>query len=255
MPNTLRLDNQVALITGGASGLGAATARRFAAAGARVALADLPRQEELAAQVQADCREQGAETLFIPTDVTDLASLEQMVRGVVQRFGRLDVLVNSAGTAIRKPALEFTERDWDVVLDINLKGTFFAAQAAARQMAQQGGGAIINLASIFGLVGGPNRASYCASKGGVVLLTKALAVEWAPLKIRVNAIAPTFVPTPLNAEYLADPAVRADLLSRTPMGTYAEPEDVAWAALYLASPAARYVTGITLPVDAGWLAQ
>jgi len=255
MHDQLRLDSMVALITGGASGLGAQTARVFAAAGARVALADLPRQEELAGQVQADCRAEGAETQFVAVDVTDVASLGTMVERVVERFGRVDVLMNSAGIAIRRPALEFSEQDWDAVLDVNLKGTFFAAQAAARVMKEQGGGCIINLASIFGLVGSVTRCAYCASKGGVVVLTKSLALEWASLNIRVNAIAPTFISTPINAEYLARPEIRADVLSRTPMGVYGTPEDVAWAALYLASPAARHVTGITLPVDAGWTAQ
>jgi NAD(P)-dependent dehydrogenase (short-subunit alcohol dehydrogenase family) len=243
----------VALITGGASGLGAQMARLYASVGASVAIADLPRQEQLAERVRADCGD--AKTGFFAVDVTQTAALAPMVDRVVEQFGRVDILVNSAGIAVRKPALEFQEEDWDRVLDINLKGTFFGAVAGARVMKDQGGGAIINLASIFGLVGSANRASYCASKGGVVNLTRALAVEWAPYKIRVNAIAPTFVSTAINEEYLADPAVKADLLGKTPLGTYSYPEDIAWAALYLASPIARHVTGITLPVDAGWTAH
>lgn len=255
MAKQLRLDDKVALITGGASGLGAATARVFAEAGAHVVLADLPRQEALAALVMTDCREWGGEAMFVASDVTDVPSLATLVARVLERFGRLDILVNSAGVAIRGASLDYSEQQWDTTLDINLKGTFFAAQAAARAMKDQGSGVIINLASIFGLVGGAHRAAYCASKGAVVNLTRSLAVEWAPLGIRVVAIAPTFIVTPLNESLLTDPAVQADLIARTPMRTYGVPDDVAYAALYLASPAAQHVTGITLPVDAGWTAQ
>jgi len=255
MLEQFRLDGRVALITGGASGLGAQMARVFAQAGARIVVADLARQAERAAQVQADCRGFGAESEFVAADVTSVASLDAMAAAAVRRFGTLDLLVNSAGTTVRKPSLETSEADWDLVLDVNLKGTFFASVAAARVMKDHGGGAIVNLASIFGLIGGGGRPGYCASKGGVVNLTRALAGEWAPYRIRVNAIAPTFVVTPLNEEVLTDPAVKAALIAQTPLQTYGTPDDMAYAALYLCSPAAQHVTGVTLPVDAGWTAQ
>lgn len=236
------LDGRVAVVTGGARGIGAASARALAQAGARVAVLDL---------------DPGAgEGLRIACDVTDEAALEGALARSAAELGGVDILVNSAGRAIRKPAAEISRAEWDSVIDLNLTALFFASRIAARYMKLRGGGAIVNLASIMGLSGGifPN-ASYQASKGGVVNLTRALALEWAADRIRVNAVAPTFVRTDLTVPVFSDPERRAAVMAHTPLGVLPEPEDIASAVLYLAGPAARCVTGIVLPVDSGYLAR
>ena len=221
---------QVAVVTGGASGIGAAAARLLAESGARVEILDI--REGL--------------------DVTD----EGKVKAALERIGGADILINSAGRAVRKPATELSSEEWDQVLDLNLKALFFCSRAAHPYMKKRGGGSIVNLASIMGLSGGifPN-ASYQASKGGVVNLTRALALEWAPDNIRVNAVAPTFVRTDLTIPIFSNPDVLKAVMRHTPLGRLPEVDDIAAAILYLCSPAARCITGITLPVDSGYLAR
>jgi 2-deoxy-D-gluconate 3-dehydrogenase len=227
-------------------------ARAFAAQGAAVALADLPERTN-----QLDALADGLpRALGVGFDVRDSASIRNAVQATVDGLGALDIMVCNAGVNVRKPALEVTEVDWDTVLDVNLRGVFFSAQAGAQQMVRQGhGGKIVNIASIMGLVGSTNNsAAYCASKGGVVNLTRVLAIEWASHNIQVNSVAPTFVMTPLTAGVFANEAFLSSVLSRTPNGKLATPESIADAVVFLASPRADLITGITLPVDGGWTA-
>jgi NAD(P)-dependent dehydrogenase (short-subunit alcohol dehydrogenase family) len=252
-----RLDGKVTIITGGGSGIGRATASTFAGAGAAVAILDLDpaRAESAAAEITAA----GGAASAHPADVTDKASVEGAVASVVARHRRVDILVNNAGIGIRRPAVDLLLPDWDKVVAVNLTGVFLCSQAAARQMLQQqgGGGAIVNLASIMGFSGGgvyPN-VSYQATKGAVVNMTRALAVEWAASGIRVNAVAPTWVRTNLTAPLLDQPGIVERIEALTPLGRLATPDEIAWAILYLASPAAAMVTGHTLAVDGGFLAQ
>ena len=225
-----QLKGKTAVITGGAKGIGAATVKLFRESGARVEVLDL---------------ETG-------TDVTDEAAVKQ----AFARIGDLDILVNNAGRAARKPAVELSREEWDGVIDLNLTATFLCSRLAHPHMKKRGGGAIVNLASIMGFSGGifPN-ASYQASKGGVVNLTRALALEWAADNIRVNAVAPTFVRTDLTVPIFSNPEVLKTVMSHTPLARFPEVEDIAAAILYLCSPAARCITGITLPVDSGYLAR
>jgi NAD(P)-dependent dehydrogenase (short-subunit alcohol dehydrogenase family) len=206
-------------------------------------------------------RNTGGRATAITCDVTDEKATEDAFAQAVQELGGLDILVNNAGTAIRKNALDVELADWQKVIDLNLTALFICSRIAARYMRMSKpdsppGGAIINMASIMGLSGGifPN-ASYQASKGGVVNLTRALAIEWAADRIRVNAVAPTFVNTNFTAQIFTNPAVLEKVEAHTPLGVLPEVDDVAAAILFLASPAARCVTGVTLPVDSGFLAR
>ncbi len=242
------------MIAGGASGIGAATAKLLAEAGAPVAIAD--RNEPAAQALAADIVAGGGRAEAFALDVTDEASVEAALGAAHRAFGRIDILVNSAGLSIRKPAFEIPVSDWDAVQAVNVRGTFLCARAAAKRMDPARGGAIVNLASIMGFSGGglyPNPA-YLASKGAVVNLTRALAVEWAPLKIRVNAVAPAWVRTPFIGPLRDDPELLARIEAATPIPRLIEPEEVARAILFLASPAASMTTGHILAVDGGYLA-
>lgn len=248
----MSLNGKVALVTGGAGGLGQAIAAALAAQGAAVAVADLPaRRDDVEAIAQRLPRAVG-----VSVDVTDAANIRGAVQAAVKAFGSLDVMVCNAGLNVRKPTLEVTEADWDAVLDVNLRGVFFSAQAAAAQMVEQGhGGKIVSIASIMGLVGSvSSSAAYCASKAGVVNLTRVLAIEWARHDIQVNSVAPTFVRTPLTEGIFANEAFLQSVLDRTPNGKLATPESIADAVVFLASSQADMITGITLPVDGGWTA-
>lgn len=250
-----RLDGQVALVTGATGGLGSAMCRAFAAAGARVALADLPDRagaaHELARALETG---HGVLTAAVTLDVTDVRGIEAAVAKAEAALGPLDVAVANAGIAIRKPALELTEEDWDRVLDVDLKGVFFTCKAAGRGMVERGRGSIVCIASQNGLVGMEERAAYCAAKAGVVNLTRVLALEWATRGVRVNAVGPTFVHTALTERALGDAATRQGILDRIPLGRLGTAEEVANAVLFLASPAASLVTGACLAVDGGWTA-
>ena len=239
----------VALVTGASRGLGAGIADALQEAGGTVA--GTTREPKSAAQVA-----QRLGSVPVVMDVTDVASARAGVDRVASELGRLDILVNNAALNIPQGVFNVDEASWDAVLDTNLKGTFFAAQAAARCMATSGeGGRIINIASQAGVVGIEERSAYGASKGGAVLLTKVLAIELAQHGITVNAVAPTFIATELTRGTLENPAWRERVLSRIPLGRIGETEDVAAATVYLASPAAAMVTGHTLLVDGGWTAR
>ena len=250
-----RLDGKAALVTGGGDGIGRATGLLLASAGAVVAVLD--KAGDKADAVSAEIRAAGGSATAYAADVASEAGLEAAFADFAGRQGRLDILVNNAGMAIRGPATELALADWNQVVAVNLTGMFLAARIAARHMIGFGqGGAVVNTASIMGLSGGlyPNVA-YQTSKGGVVNMTRALALEWVNSGIRVNAVAPTYVNTPFIAGLVSRPEVLATIKAATPMGRLAEPDEIASAILFLASPAAAMITGVVLPVDGGFLAR
>ena len=245
------LSGRIAIVTGGNSGIGHEIAKTLARKGARVAIANRRKEEgERAARAIA---EMGGEAVVIPADVSKKRSVEEMVQRVLEQFGQIDVLVNSAGINIRKYALDFDEADWDQVIDINLKGTFLACQAVGRVMVKQNRGKIVNISSAVEKIGMEMRVAYCASKGGVSQLTKCLAIEWAPYGVNVNAVAPGFTKTALLANLIEkDPTFVSMVQNRVPLARLGLPEEVANVVLLLASAAGNYVTGQTFFVDGGW---
>ena len=253
--DALRLDGKIAVVTGGARGIGRAAVSALAAAGATVAILD--RDAQMAETTAKAIAGDGPAITVHAADVTEEAALERAFGTVVQHRGGVDILVNSAGIGLRHPAVDHPLADWDKVVAVNLTGVFLCSRIAARSMISRGGGAIVSLASIMGFSGGglyPN-VSYQATKGAIVNMTRALAVEWAQSGIRVNAVAPTWVRTDLTAAVLDRPGVLDRIAALTPLRRLATPEEVALAILFLASPAAAMITGHTLPVDGGFLAQ
>lgn len=246
------LTGKVALITGASRGIGEHLAVSLAEAGADVALTSrsIDQIQDVAKRIEA----LGRQAYPVEVDVTNVDQVRAMAQEVANRFGRIDVLVNNAGLNIAKPALEFTEEDWDRVLDTNLKGTFFCAQAVGKLMVERGYGRIVNMASQMAVVGWNNRVAYCASKGGVSQVTKVLAVEWAEKGVTVNAVGPTFIETPMTAKMLANEEFRTEVLRRIPMRRLGQLDEVVGAVLFLASDASSLVTGHTLLVDGGWTA-
>ena len=241
-----------AIVTGGGRGIGRAIAEGFAAAGADVAVVGRTAEllEDTAEAVRALGQTAGAKA----ADLTDVGSIPNVFGELTDEIGGFDILVNSAGVQLTAPALDVSEQDWDATLDANLKALFFCCQAAGRRFVEAGAGKIINLASTFSAVGFPEFAAYCASKGGVMQLTKTLALEWAPHGVNVNAIAPTAVRTEMNAYLLDDPGFLEAFLPAVPAGRVGQPNDIAGSAVFLASAASDFVHGHLLYVDGGYTA-
>jgi NAD(P)-dependent dehydrogenase (short-subunit alcohol dehydrogenase family) len=248
------LRGQVALVTGAARGLGRAISLALANAGADVALGF--RDANVGGDVASLIEDMGRRSLPVQMDVTRLDQVFRAVDNTVAKLGRIDILVNNAGLGPENPAEDVREEDFDLTVAVNVKGTFFASQAAGRAMIAQGNGRIINLSSQAGFVALPTESVYCLTKAAIVHLTKCLAVEWGQHGITVNAVAPTFISTPGTDSALADPEFRADVLDRIAgLHRIGEPMDVAGAVLFLASPAASLITGETILIDGGWTAR
>jgi NAD(P)-dependent dehydrogenase (short-subunit alcohol dehydrogenase family) len=252
-PDLFRLDGSTALVVGAAGGLGSAIARGLAGAGAAVGVADL---SAAGAKAVADGIEgEGGRACAVEVDVASAESVERMVREAEASLGPVDILVNSAGITRRRPVVEFSKEDWDRILAVNLTGVFLASQAVGRRMVERRRGRIVNIASIAGQIGLPGTIAYSASKGGVVMLTRALAVEWAPHGVRVNAIAPSWFGTALGDLIHREPDYAERSMRRVPFGRMGRPEELIGAVLYLASDASSMVTGHILAVDGGTLAS
>ncbi|MGE5379494.1 MAG: SDR family NAD(P)-dependent oxidoreductase [Methylocystaceae bacterium] len=251
MDNQFRLDSKVAIVTGAAAGLGKAMAEALAKAGANVIIADV---NLAAAEATAHTIEGlGVKALPLQANVAVADSVKAMVDSAVAEMGTVDILVNNAGINRRGPCIEMTEEDWDATINVNLKGTFLCCRAVGPIMIAKNYGKVINIASLLGSVAQPNRGPYAASKGGVVQLTKVLALEWAKNRINVNAIGPGYFATELNRKLMDDPEVYNDLTSRIPMGYWAEPSELGGPVVFLASSASDYVTGQLLWVEGGYL--
>jgi NAD(P)-dependent dehydrogenase (short-subunit alcohol dehydrogenase family) len=255
MPSNLfDLTGRKAIITGAGRGLGRAIAVGLAQFGADVAL--VSRTQAQLEETAAEIGKTGRETLVLPADVSKKNEVEEVVRQVVAKWGRLDILVNNAGVDAAQPSLDYREEDWDFVLDVNLKGYFLCAQAAGRVMIGQRSGKIINNSSVCGDVGIKNILAYNASKGGVNMLTRTLAVEWAPYNIRVNAFSPAYMEVVMpGAKSEHDEAKEQSIRELTPLGRRGKPEELVGPVVFLASDASSYVTGEVLMVDGGWTAR
>ena len=251
MASPFDLSGKVAIVTGANTGIGQAIAVALAESGADVALAGRSRAEGTAEQVLAT----GRRAVLIDADLSSTAPIQAVVDETLLALGGLDILVNNAGIIRRADAVEFSEADWDAVIDTNLKSLFFLCQAAGRHMIGQGRGKIVNIASLLSFQGGIRVPSYAAAKSGVAGLTKALANEWAGKGVNVNAIAPGYIATNNTAALQADETRNRQILERIPAGRWGDPKDIAGAAVFLSSPAADYVNGHVLAVDGGWLGR
>lgn len=243
----MKLENKVAVVTGAASGIGLAIANLFLAEGAKVVYSDVN---------DASLELDPAKAIFVKCDVAKSAEVDALVKSAVDTFGQIDIMVNNAGVGALGGILETTDADWERILQVNLFGVFYGARAAGKAMKAAGiKGNIINMSSILGSVGMASTVAYCTTKGGVVQMTHAAALDLAPLGIRVNAIAPGFIATGMTKDVLADEGFQSMVKASTPLGYVGEPNDIAAAALYLASADAKYVTGTIIYVDGGWTAR
>jgi 2-deoxy-D-gluconate 3-dehydrogenase len=247
-----RLDGRSGIITGAANGIGRTLAVGLAEAGADIIVADLPVQRANAEETAEAVRRCGRKAMVVDMDVTDVSSIEAAVSSAVAEFGRVDFLVNNAGVNIRKPILEYTEDEWDKLSSVNLKGVFFCSQIVAKQMISQGGGRIVNIASQLATVAMRDRSIYAITKAGVAHMAKAFALELACDGVKVNAVAPTFVSTPLTTSMFTDPEFIQENLPKIPCGRFGTPEDVLGAVQFLLSPAADLINGHLLLVDGGY---
>ena len=245
---------RVALVTGGNSGIGLGIAKGLAGAGASVAIAG--RNASKTAAALTELKAMGVPAIAVEANIADEASVEQMAQAVVREFGRIDILVANAGINIRKPPEDYSLEEWHAILDTNLTGAFLCARAVLPAFKTAGGGKIITIGSMSSIFGGGIIGPYAASKGGVVQLTKSLAVSWAPYNVQVNAILPGFIDTPITrGGRQSAPAMFAKVVDRTPAGRWGQPEDLAGLAVFLASRASDFVTGTAIPVDGGYSVQ
>ncbi len=244
------LSGRVALVTGASKGLGKAVALALAGAGADVALYARSREDLQAVKDSVEVLGRRAEIFCV--DVLDQRVIGDNVNATVEALGHIDILVNNAGVNVRKPVLELSPEEWDLVIDTNLKGYFLMAQAVVPDMLARGHGKVINMASILGTVALPSQVAYASSKGGVVQMTKVMALEWAKHGVQVNAIGPTYFETPLVAQLRNDPERFSFIVDRTPMGRWGQPEELAGLAIFLASRASDFITGQTIFIDGGW---
>jgi NAD(P)-dependent dehydrogenase (short-subunit alcohol dehydrogenase family) len=248
------LTGKVAMVTGSGRGIGKAIALALARSGADIVLNDIDKDTLTNASVEV--ANLGRRAIGFQADVVRKKEVDELAGRALDFLGKIDILVNNAGVVIRKPMEDYTEDDWDRVMDVNLKGVFNFSQAVGRQMIKRGsGGRIINIASIMGLVALAPRASYIASKGGIIALTRDLAAEWAKYNITVNSICPGWVKTDMTSQYFAQEDVSKFLLDRIPLGRFAEPDDIANLVVFLASDLSGYITGQSIPVDGGWTIQ
>ena len=255
MKDMFKLDNKIAIVTGGAGGIGNVLAMALGVQGATVVVSSR-NQESIAKVAQQITEASGNEAIAIPTDVTDESSVQSLVNQVVEKYGKIDILVNAMGLNIKHNAFEFLMEDWDKLFSVNVKGTMVACKKVGKVMEGQKSGAIVNLSSVRGIRGytGGN-AGYCATKGAVELITKTLALEWAPHNIRVNAIGPALVITPGTKHIAENPDLAKKYASLVPLGRIGLPEDLVGAVNYLVSDAASFVTGQTIYIDGGLTAS
>jgi glucose 1-dehydrogenase len=252
----MRLQDKVALVTGASSGIGKAIATRFAAEGAHVVVNYRPGGQAATEVAQSLATSFGPTSIAVPADVSQREDVERMMQQILAEFGRIDIAVNNAGIEIKKPFLEVTDEEWNKVIAVNLFGSYVVSQVAARQMVKQGeGGKLIFISSVHEDIPFPEYTAYCASKGGVRMMMRNLAMELAPYKINVNNIAPGAIATPINQAVLDDPTAIKNAVSEIPWGRFGKPEEVAAVAVFLASDEAEYVTGSTYYVDGGLTQQ
>ncbi|MDP2737015.1 MAG: glucose 1-dehydrogenase [bacterium] len=249
----MRLKDKVAIITGAGSGIGRGAALAFAREGAKVLVADW--EEKNGRETVELIKKQGGEAMFAKVDVSQSSDVENMVKQCLAAYGRVDILFNNAGIVKMGALHETAEADWDQVISVNLKGVFLCSKAVIPQMLKQGKGKIVNTSSIAGLVAFDQLSAYCASKGGIIALTREMAVEYGPKKINVNCIAPGVIKTAMTKDMLDDPATVQGFAASTPYPRLGEPEDIAMAAVYLASDESDFITGNILVVDGGWIAK
>lgn len=252
MKNFPGLENKSVIVTGGSKGIGKDIALSFASHGAKVVI--VGRDEDVLRQTADELKKINPNSFYVSADLANVSEIKRMIEAAADYMGSIDVLINNAGINRAKPAIEVTEEDWDLTLNTNLKAAFFCSQKAAEYMIPKKSGKIVNIASQMAFVGYYNRAAYCASKGGMVQLTKALAVEWASHQINVNAVAPTFIETELTAKMFENKEFERDVLGRIPLGKLADAEDVSGATLFLSSNLSKFITGETIKVDGGWTA-
>ena len=250
--NWFNLEGKVALVTGSGTGIGAAIAKGLAASGADVACHDL---KDFARGTSEEIRAMGRRSIPLSADLSKRPEHEGLVAAAMKEFGRIDILVNNAGMIRRAPAVDYSDEDWDLLLEVNLSAPFRLSRRVGKLMLEQGGGRIVNIASLLAFQGGILVPAYAASKGGVAQFTKALANEWAAKNVNVNAIAPGYIATNNTSALRADENRSRQILERIPAGRWGQADDIAGAAVFLCSEAARYVTGHVLVVDGGWMAR